>query len=94
MGPIIQGIVFILLQILFLYKWVVIISALISWVRPDPYNPVVRFLRGATEPVFYRIRRWMPFVYVSGVDLSPIVVLLGIIFLEIVIKGYFPLAMM
>jgi len=58
--------------------WVVIISALISWVNPDPYNPIVRFLRNATEPLFYRIRRWMPFVVVGGFDLSPILVIVGI----------------
>ncbi|GAB6125513.1 YggT family protein [Humidesulfovibrio idahonensis] len=60
------------------YMWVVIISALITWVNPDPYNPIVRFLRNATEPVFYRIRRWLPFVVVGGFDLSPILVIVGI----------------
>ncbi|NJB66645.1 YggT family protein [Desulfobaculum xiamenense] len=94
MGPIFNGLIFVILMALNLYKWIVIISALVSWVRPDPYNPVVRFLRGATEPVFYRVRRWLPFVFVGGVDLSPIVVIFAIIFLEIVIKGYVPMAMM
>ena len=60
------------------YMWVVIISALITWVNPDPYNPIVRFLRNATEPVFYRIRRWLPFVVVGGFDLSPILVIVAI----------------
>lgn len=68
--------------LLSLYMWVIIISALVSWVRPDPYSPVVRFLYSATEPVLYRIRRWMPFVMVGGFDLSPIVVLLIIQFLQ------------
>ena len=58
------------------YWWIVIIAVLLTWVNPDPYNPIVRFLRGVTEPVFYQVRRWMPFVVVSGIDLSPIVVLL------------------
>lgn len=66
--------------ILFVYLWVVIISALLSWVNPDPYNPIVRALRALTEPVFYRIRRLMPFTMVGGLDLSPIVLLLGIQF--------------
>lgn len=65
-----------------LYFWVILVSALLSWVRPDPYNPVVRFLRAVTEPVFYRVRRWLPFLSVGGVDLSPIVVLLALQFLQ------------
>lgn len=60
------------------YYWVVIVSAIMSWIRPDPTNPVVRFLRSVTEPVFYRVRKAMPFVMVGGFDLSPLVVLLGI----------------
>lgn len=94
MGPIISGLIYIILMALNLYKWIVIISALVSWVRPDPYNPIVRFLRAATEPVFYRIRKWMPFVFIGGVDLSPIVVLFAVFFLEHVIRGYFSMALM
>lgn len=69
------------------YMWVVIISALITWVNPDPYNPIVRFLRGITEPVFYKIRRTLPFVMVGGFDLSPILVILAIQVLKIVVVG-------
>ena len=58
------------------YWWIVIIAVLLTWVNPDPYNPIVRFLRGVTDPVFYQIRRRLPFVVISGFDLSPIVVLL------------------
>ncbi len=64
--------------LLTVYMWVVIISALISWVNPDPYNPVVRFLRNATDPAFYRIRRWMPFVMVGGFDLAPLVLIVAV----------------
>lgn len=59
-----------------LYTFVIIIAALISWVNPDPYNPIVRILRSLTEPVYYRVRKWLPFVFVGGLDLSPLVVLL------------------
>lgn len=69
--------------VLTLYFWIVIISAVISWVNPDPYNPIVRILRNLTEPVFARIRRWIPFVVIGGIDLSPIVVLLAIQFIKI-----------
>jgi YggT family protein len=61
-----------------LYMWVVIISALLSWVNPDPYNPIVRFLRNITDPVYARIRRLMPFVVIGGMDLSPVVVIVAI----------------
>jgi YggT family protein len=61
--------------------WIIIARAIVSWVSPDPYNPIVRFLHAATEPVLYRVRRALP-VYFGGIDFSPIVVILGIIFLQ------------
>lgn len=67
---------------LWIYLWIVIIRAIISWVNPDPYNPIVRFLVAATEPVLYRLRRAMPVLYTSGIDFSPIVVFVGILFLQ------------
>ena len=66
--------------LLTIYMWIIIIRALISWVNPDPYNPIVRFLYQITEPVLYPIRRRLPFM--GGIDLSPIVVLLIIVFLQ------------
>ncbi|MBA4356271.1 MAG: hypothetical protein C0405_00940 [Desulfovibrio sp.] len=65
-------------SLLTLYMWVVIISAVLSWVNPDPYNPIVRFLRNITDPVYARIRRALPFIVVGGMDLSPIVVIVAI----------------
>jgi YggT family protein len=64
-----------------LYMWIVIAGAVLSWVNPDPYNPIVRFINTATEPVFYQIRKRLP-VQFGGIDISPIVVLMGIIFLQ------------
>lgn len=64
-----------------LYMWIIIGRALISWVNPDPYNPIVRFLYRSTEPVMEPIRRWLP-LRNMGVDISPIIVLAGIIFLQ------------
>jgi YggT family protein len=63
-----------------LYTYMIIGSALISWVNPDPYNPIVRFLRRTTDPVLDRVRRVMP--YMGGIDLSPLVVIFGIYFLQ------------
>lgn len=64
-----------------LYMWIVIARAVISWVSPDPFNPVVRFLSAVTEPVLYPIRRRLPFS-LGGIDFSPVIVILVIIFLQ------------
>ncbi|MDT8377517.1 MAG: YggT family protein [Desulfotignum sp.] len=64
-----------------IYMWIVIAGAVLSWVNPDPYNPIVRFINTATEPVFYQIRKRLP-VNFGGIDISPIVVLMAIIFLQ------------
>ena len=66
---------------LVIYMWVVIARAVLSWVSPDPFNPIVRFIHNVTEPVLHPVRRWLPFGF-TGIDLSPIVVLFGIIFLR------------
>ena len=71
----------ILKTVLELYMWIIIIRALLSWVNPDPYNPIVRFLNSITEPVLYRVRQLIPMSGV-GIDFSPIIVILAIIFLQ------------
>ena len=79
--------------ILTLYMWVIIIRALISWVNPDPYNQVVRFLYSITEPVLSPIRRKLPLLG-GGIDFSPVLVILAIIFLKsFVIRSLMDLAM-
>ena len=60
--------------------WIVIIAALVSWVNPDPRNPIVRFLWGVTEPMFRPFRRLVPPSRMGGIDISPLFVL-GIIYL-------------
>ncbi len=67
---------------LWAYFYVMIARVLISWVSPDPYNPIVRFLYQATEPVLDRIRRYLPFLVIGGIDLSPWVVMIIIQFLR------------
>lgn len=67
--------------VLFIYMWIIIIRAVLSWVNPDPYNPIVRFIHNVTEPVLYQIRRRLP-VSFGGIDLSPVIVLLIIMFLQ------------
>ena len=69
-----------------IYIWIIIIRALISWVSPDPFNPVVRFLYRATEPVLRPVRRSLP-TYQIGLDLSPLLVIIA---LEIVDRFVLP----
>jgi YggT family protein len=64
------------------FMFITIARAVLSWVSPDPYNPIVRFIHNVTEPVLYRIRRKLPLMY-GGMDLSPIAVILVIIFLRL-----------
>ena len=81
----IKAVAVVLGAVLKIYFWIVIISAVLSWVRPDPYNPIVRTLHALTEPVYYRIRKHLPFTYMAGIDISPFVVLLVIQLLEIAV---------
>ena len=64
------------------FMFIIIARAVLSWVSPDPYNPIVRFIHNVTEPVLYRIRRRLPLMF-GGMDFSPIAVILIIIFLRI-----------
>jgi YggT family protein len=64
------------------FMFITIARAVLSWVSPDPYNPIVRFIHNVTEPILYRIRKRLPMMY-GGMDFSPIAVILIIIFLRI-----------
>lgn len=59
-----------------IYIFIVVARALISWVNPDPYNPIVRFLHRATDPVLYQLRRLVPFLQAGAFDFSPIALLI------------------
>lgn len=81
MGNVLEGLATVADYVLWLYMWVIIARALISWVNPDPWNPIVRFLEQATEPVLYPIRRRL--AWRMGIDISPIIAILIIIFLQV-----------
>jgi len=68
--------------VLIFFMFITIARAVLSWVSPDPYNPIVRFIHNVTEPVLYQIRKRIPMMY-GGIDFSPIIVILIIIFLRI-----------
>ena len=64
-----------------LYMWLIIIRAIISWVNPDPYNTLVRFLHSATEPILFPIRKRLP-LFFGGFDFSPVLVIMAIFFIQ------------
>ncbi len=68
--------------VLVLFMWIVVARAVLSWVNPDPYNPIVRIIYNVTEPVLSYIRRLVP-VHFGGIDLSPMIAVLGVIFLQV-----------
>lgn len=83
MGNTLLGLATVLDYVLTFYSWIIIARALISWVNPDPWNPIVQFLTRATEPVLVPIRRRLGLS--MGVDLSPLVVIVAIWFLQIAV---------
>jgi YggT family protein len=72
-------------SLLLIYAWIIIIRALLSWVNPDPRNPIVAFLRRITDPVLEPVRRFLPPWKTAGLDLSPVIVLIVIEFVRRVI---------
>ena len=76
----------VVLSIIFLYKWFIIISAILTWVKPDPYNPIVQMLYRLTEPAYALIRKYIPTVF-GGMDLAPIILIFALIFLETFLKN-------
>lgn len=80
-GNLLLALAKILHMVLSAYMWVIIARAILSWVNPDPYNPIVRFLYNITEPVLYAIRRRVP-AFFGGIDFTPMIVLAIIYFLD------------
>ena len=75
-----------------LYMYIIIAHAILSWVNPDPYNPIVRLINQITEPVLYRVRRLIPTNF-GGIDFAPLIVLLVIVFLQnFLVRTLFQLA--
>ena len=82
-GNTLLGLATVLDYVLSFYSWIIIARALISWVNPDPWNPIVQFLTRATEPVLAPVRRRLGLG--MGVDLSPLIVIAGIWFMQIAV---------
>ncbi len=84
LANIIVGIGGILHSLLTIYIWVIIIAAVLSWVRPDPYNPIVQFLTRITSPAYHLVRRMMPTTF-NGIDLAPLIIIIGLQVIDIVL---------
>ncbi len=84
MDGIISGLGGIVHSLLTVYIWVVIIGALLSWVKPDPYNPIVQIINRLTQPAYDFIRRLMPTVF-NGLDLAPIILIVALNVIDVIL---------
>ena len=80
-GNLLLGLAKVIDFVLVLFMWIVVVRAVLSWVSPDPFNPIVRFIYNITEPVLSWIRARIPSTF-GGIDLSPMLVIFGAIFLR------------
>lgn len=82
------GVLGIFISLINIYMWVVIIRVLISWINPDPYNPIVQFLRGVTDPALDGIRRFVPrFLWSTGLDFTPLLLILALQILVMALRS-------
>jgi YggT family protein len=72
------GLINLVMNLLHIYSFIIIAAALITWVQPNPYNPIVQFLRRVTEPVLRPVRGLVPPEKLGGLDISPLIVLVVI----------------
>lgn len=80
------GLFAILNNLILLYMWVIIIAAVLTWVRPDPYNPIVQLLYRLTQPAYAFVRRFIPTVF-NGIDLSPLIIIISLQIVQVVITA-------
>lgn len=85
-GYFVQAVALIIDYTLSIFMWIIIARAVLSWVNPDPYNTIVRFINNVTEPVLYQIRKRVPVVF-GGLDLSPMIAIFIVIFLQTFVVG-------
>ena len=81
LGNLLEALAVVIQMVLQIYMYIILARVILSWVNPDPYNPIVQFLYRITDPLLYRVRKWLP-IHGGGIDLSPMIVLLAIIFLQ------------
>ncbi len=84
MAGIVSGLGGIVHSLITVYIWILIIGALLSWVRPDPYNPIVQIIHRLTEPAYKLVRRLMPTVF-NGLDLAPIILIIALNVIDVIL---------
>lgn len=84
MGNIVSGLGGIVHSLLTVYMWIVIIGALLTWVRPDPYNPIIQVINRLTEPAYRFVRRLMPTVF-NGLDLAPLILIVSLQIIDVIL---------
>jgi len=91
-STLIEAVAQLLHMVISIYIWVIIIAALISWVKPDPYNPIIQTLYRLTEPAYAVVRKYIP-TAIGGIDLAPIIIILGLQFFDLfIVKILFQMA--
>jgi len=80
----VSGLLMILNNLILVYMWVIIIAALLTWVKPDPYNPVVQLLYRLTQPAYALVRRYIPTMF-NGIDLAPLVIIISLQVVQVLI---------
>lgn len=83
---VLSGLLMILNNLVMLYMWVIIIAALLTWVRPDPYNPIVQLLYRLTNPAYVLVRRFIPTMF-NGIDLAPLVIIILLQVVQVLIAS-------
>lgn len=83
-AKLIIGLFSILNNLVLVYMWIIIISALLSFVRPDPFNPIIQMLYRLTNPVYALVRRYVSTMF-NGIDLAPLIIIIGLQVLQIII---------
>jgi len=83
-SELIIGLLSIVNGLIWIYMWVIIIAALLTWVKPDPYNPIVQVLYRLTQPAYVLVRRLMPSSF-NGIDLAPLMIIIGLQVIQLLI---------
>ena len=85
-SELIIGLLQIVNGLIWVYMWVIIIAALLTWIKPDPYNPVVQMLYRLTQPAYALVRKSIPTMF-NGIDLAPLVIIIGLQVLQLFITA-------
>lgn len=80
------GLLGILNSLIMVYMWIIIIAALLTWVRPDPFNPIVQLLYRLTNPAYALVRRYIPSTF-NGIDLSPLIIIIGLQIVQVFLNA-------